>query len=177
MINNFFPIPVYRAKTRFFDLIQDEVKQSIYIEKNNLDGIEFKGNIINECKMERLKKEIYNHIDEYKKHISFGKTSSKYFLNQGFSIKKSWITRLKEGKSFALHNHIMHDISGCYYYNSTGVNGDLFFEIDGPWGGQHSLSPEEGEIILFPSWLKHGVTTNNTNDVRISVVFDIVFNR
>lgn len=177
MINNFFPIPVYKSNVKSFDLIQDEVKQAIYIEKNNPDNIEFRGNILSECNIKTLEKEIYDHISEYKKHIAFGKKCSKYFLNQGFSIKKSWITKLNKDKSFPLHNHIMYDISGCYYYKSEKGNGDLFFEIDGPWGGRNSVSPKQGEIILFPSWLKHGVTTNKTNSTRISVVFDIVFNR
>ena len=177
MINNFFSIPVHRSKVRSFDLIQDEVKRAMYIQKNNPDEVEFKGNIINECRLKGLKKEIYDHVDEYKNHIPFGKRSSKYFLGEGFSIKNSWITRLVEGKSFALHDHVMYDISGCYYYSATGLNESLFFKVDGIWGGEHSISPQQGEIILFPSFLKHGVKAKSTKDVRVSLAFDILFHR
>ena len=35
--------------------------------------------------------------------------------------------------------------------------------------------PEVGKILLFPGWLKHGINTNNTDNIRISLSFNICF--
>lgn len=35
------------------------------------------------------------------------------------------------------------------------------------------LFPKEGRLIVFPSWLKHSVLPNETNDERISISFNI----
>ena len=37
------------------------------------------------------------------------------------------------------------------------------------------VNPTEGELILFPGWLDHGVQTNDTDDERVSVSFNIRF--
>ena len=36
---------------------------------------------------------------------------------------------------------------------------------------------KQGGLILFPGWLKHGINMNNSDEERISVSFDITFNR
>ena len=58
MIDQLFSTPVYKSKVKNFNLIQKEVKCAIEIEKNNFDNIIFNGNIIKECKIKGLKKEI-----------------------------------------------------------------------------------------------------------------------
>jgi uncharacterized protein (TIGR02466 family) len=37
------------------------------------------------------------------------------------------------------------------------------------------LTPNTGDLIIFPSWLKHGVSTNNSSKDRISISFNIKF--
>ena len=177
MIDQLFSTPVYKSKVKNFNLIQKEVKCAIEIEKNNFDNIIFNGNIIKECKIKVLKKEIYSHIKKYKKHTPFNYTSSNNSLGKNPKIIASWITRIKKNNYFATHDHGMYDISGCYYYKTSDSNGDLFFEAPGIWGGKHTISPEEGQIILFPSWLKHGVTFNTMNETRMSLAFNVVFKR
>ena len=41
--------------------------------------------------------------------------------------------------------------------------------------GRMVVNPTEGELILFPGWLDHGVQTNDTDDERVSVSFNIRF--
>ena len=49
--------------------------------------------------------------------------------------------------------------------------GDLFFTR----GGQDDLAitPEVGKMVLFPSFLKHGVQINKSNQNRISLAFNL----
>ena len=39
--------------------------------------------------------------------------------------------------------------------------------------GVVTVTPREGDILLFPGWLKHWVTPNLTDDMRVSVSFNL----
>ena len=41
------------------------------------------------------------------------------------------------------------------------------------WKEVH-VSPLEGRILIFPSWLWHSVQPNKSNDIRISVSFNFL---
>ena len=41
------------------------------------------------------------------------------------------------------------------------------------WKDVH-IEPTVGRIIMFPAWLWHGVETNKSNDIRISVSFNFI---
>jgi ectoine hydroxylase-related dioxygenase (phytanoyl-CoA dioxygenase family) len=36
-----------------------------------------------------------------------------------------------------------------------------------------SIPPKEGNLVFFPAYLMHEVQTNNSNEVRISITFDL----
>ena len=38
-----------------------------------------------------------------------------------------------------------------------------------------SHNPQVGKMILFPGWLQHGVNVNNTDNIRMSLAFNIHF--
>ena len=97
--------------------------------------------------------------------------------------RKSWINTFKKNSYAHIHSHSTADISGVYYYQTTGKDGNLFFETPVTETGcskfwmDHSLTfniaPEKGLILLFPGWLSHGVRTNTTDSQRISLSFNI----
>ena len=39
------------------------------------------------------------------------------------------------------------------------------------------IKPKVGKLLLFPSWLEHGVHINHTDHERMSVSFNINFRR
>ena len=45
------------------------------------------------------------------------------------------------------------------------------------FGGKIVIPAKQGGLLLFPGWLEHGVNMNNSDEDRISVSFDITFNR
>ena len=104
--------------------------------------------------------------------------------NKNYS-RFSWINQFTQLSFAHTHNHSTADISGVYYYRSTGNDGNLFFET--PVGEttcsplwtdlSHTIvvRPEMGKMVLFPGWLNHGVTQNLTADIRVSVSFNINF--
>ena len=87
-----------------------------------------------------------------------------------------------------VHNHPNSLLSGVYYVQVQDESGDIllfdprkqawvmqpdFSERNQMNSSVHSISPEAGTLIIFPSWLDHGVGQNLSEADRISVAFNI----
>ena len=89
------------------------------------------------------------------------------------------------------HIHPGSWISGVYYVSVPDGSGQLYFKDPRPqantigypfinklevraknFGEKIYLPPEEGRLYLFPSWLEHGVTPNQSQEERVSISFN-----
>ncbi len=102
----------------------------------------------------------------------------------------SWISRFNEGDYAHTHPHRPSLISGVYYHQlpktskkrsgSFYVESPVPFHVDKAMGMQgfdrifvgEVLPIHEGTLILFPSYLEHGVTRHLEKTPRISVSFN-----
>jgi uncharacterized protein (TIGR02466 family) len=103
-------------------------------------------------------------------------------VHSKIKIVDSWVNLYEETQYQFTHNHLATPddktlISGSYYYNTNGCDGNIVFVNE----HQHDLStsghtqrPEEGLLLLFPSWLGHYVQANTTNNKRISFSFNFI---
>ena len=108
--------------------------------------------------------------------------------NMRFTTYKrtSWFTMYEKGDYAHIHNHQSASISGCYYYKSSGEDGNIFFTSPlpqmranpawTPMGGRNVFQTQTGRMLVFPGWVDHGVMTNETDEKRISLAFNIEFN-
>ena len=124
-------------------------------------------------------------INELEKHatlFSFQKNKQRV-INMWFNIN-----RYKDYNSE--HTHPFSVYSGSYYIKTPKNSGSLNFlhpsyDILGWWSNisdEHSSSyyhtnnwiePQEGTLVLFPSWLHHRVLANeNKTEERVSVAFN-----
>ena len=62
--------------------------------------------------------------------------------------------------------------AGVYYVSLPEGSGDLIFERDENQE-RVKVTPKVGEYIIFPAWLKHAVTRNQSDDLRISMSFNL----
>jgi uncharacterized protein (TIGR02466 family) len=109
---------------------------------------------------------------------------------QRISIDITTCWAMVNGKyaSNALHDHPNSILSGVYYLKTPEKSGVLSFTdprsasrmLNPPiteynlWTlPKISYKPEVGMMLLFPSWLMHGVETNMSEETRISVSFNI----
>ena len=108
----------------------------------------------------------------------------------GFFIKDFWIVKLKEHENNLIHSHPQSTFSGVYYQtipecikNSKDSKGNIFFlnnslltnfEFSFGSGQTFSIKPEEGMMLIFPSWLSHYVTSFVGQGERISYSFNII---
>ena len=129
-----------------------------------------------------LNKEIQKKIQKYVESIP---------LNNRFQISSVW-GNINGYKDFNMpHTHGHSVISGIYYLKTPTNCGRLCFYNPAQEGigylwlscikkftTQNSpvwkIDVKEGDLILFPSWLKHGVDPNlNKKEDRISLAFNI----
>lgn len=80
------------------------------------------------------------------------------------------------------HGHAGALYSGCYYVRVPENSGDITFHDPRP-GAVYSplkskqsfgslqvlFTPQEGQLVLFPSWLEHSVQPNDSDVSRISI--------
>ena len=180
-----YSTPLYsEAPIKNFEKIQTEIREYLRGEKfryvprwgktHLLSDPSFRSNPIESLPL--FKEELDQHVKRYCYDIGY---------YSEYKIQTSWFTKCKKGDYAHIHSHGHMDISGVYYYKTNGKDGDLFFEspingIDTNFVFLHLAdhmchSPIEGKIILFPSYLKHGVRRNETNNVRISLSFNLQF--
>lgn len=183
-IDHIFPTPVYSSRVDNFDKIQEEMHFAISSVK--FDMIEEWGQthyvstptFNDRYDMPLFEMELQRHLEVYCDAVNFPMRN--YTL-------RSWFTKFERGNYGHIHNHGHHDISVCYYVKTKGSSGSIFFETPAEsattsivfkeYTNRFWHPPEEGKLLLFPSYLRHGITTNTTDIDRISFSANIQFNR
>ena len=189
MIENLHSTPIYgdvvsgyNAINSYLDKIIDDVNfnmksdwGSTHYISTNFDP-NTQPNIIDDYNLKEVYKEIDIHLERYCHELNFP------IMDYNM---QSWLSMFKKGNYGHVHNHVDADISGVYYYKTNGEDGNIFFESANPFleiskcfmniAEVWEHKPQVGKILLFPGWLKHGIKTNNTDNIRISLSFNIYF--
>lgn len=90
----------------------------------------------------------------------------------GYEKNEFWFNAANPGESTGVHNHNGKAfLSGVYYLQIPDNCGNIhFITADGK---EHEIEAEEGKLILFPAELDHHVPLNCSNEVRISLAFNL----
>lgn len=131
-----------------------------------------------------LRNELADNACEYLNQLGMSLTVANLRLD-------SWINFFYPGQSEQQHNHYGNLVSGVYYVTAPKRSGNFRFFDPAPiktmWHGQFlkgaaenvinqnssSYVPEEGKTILFPSYLEHAVLANKSDQVRISIAYNV----
>jgi uncharacterized protein (TIGR02466 family) len=106
------------------------------------------------------------------------------------SITGCWANINPPGAYHPMHHHPNNYLSGVYYVSVPSPGSQIIFQD--PRGQASMIMPKpkqytkltanaanaqskEGRMVLFPSWLKHTVPSNEGNDERISIAFNFMF--
>ena len=99
---------------------------------------------------------------------------------------KAWVAVFGLNDYGHIHNHGDADISGVYYFQTNTSDGELSFyhpavQVElSPCFNQMTIwqhEPMIGKILMFPGYLMHGIFRNQTTDTRISISFNVFFNK
>ncbi len=141
-------------------------------------------------------------LHQVEQHCLAYMTALGYDLDKiGLYIQRSWPVISRKGQRIAVHAHHTAHISGVYYvsipdvedkedagafilYNESSPNefqAGIATESTGAIKDWNALSfqrgcylPEAGRLLLFPAKQNHSVEPNKTDELRISISFDIV---
>lgn len=109
-----------------------------------------------------------------------------------FQFTGGWANMGPPGAAHKLHSHANNYLSCVYYVRvQEGANTITFHDpryqnqVVIPTFTERTvenaetvnMGVEEGELLVFPSWLPHSVPVNESNAIRVSVSFNMMFSR
>jgi len=176
-----FPIQLGISKI----VISEQENQHIlqYMSKCNLNGF---NNLMTIDKFV-LRNDIFANINlQITEHL-------KYYVNEilGYNaqlkVTQSWINFNHKETSHHTHNHVNSIVSGIIYltenppstvfFNPTPAR-DLVpsFSKTTPNNSEtYSVNGEKHMLVLFPSYLRHGVKKNTSDAIRITLAFNTFY--
>jgi uncharacterized protein (TIGR02466 family) len=165
-----------------FELIKDKlnfnyIDDSLLLKNTHQISNKFNDNILEKLNMDIMLKTIDENVKNYCKELNY--PYRKYKL-------QSWFTLNLNGDYSQKHHHGNQDISGCYYYQTNGEDGEILFinpveelSLNDLYRNYTNFSwyhiPQVGKLMLFPSFMEHCVNRNVTDSHRISMSFNVKF--
>ena len=179
---NLNPIPVYHKETGH-NITRSDIKtcQEFSLQSNDFNYFSNNFNVLEDEKLSEISAVIHAHIHTYQLEICGMDT-------QDFYITDSWIARTPPGGKHIIHNHPNSILSGTFYIDVPKDSALLFytevemFKTFKFWFDYcketdynrtvYRVPVKTSDIVIFPSWLNHGVETNNSLDERIVIGFN-----
>ena len=190
--NLFFSTPVWTAKFEEYEEVNNEIYKYIKkLQQNDTSGI-IKSNIKGwHSKDFNLKEnELQNFIKMISPKISEAIADMNWETKiQKIKIANMWAIINMGGAANSRHHHGNCTLSCAYYVKAPNNSGDIVFYDPRPApvyshpnsNGPNSLnamvnaiSPTEGGLVIFPSYLDHSVNENLSNEERIVISFNII---
>ena len=135
--------------------------------------------------------EEFRPLFEYICQMAFKAAADLDFIDCDIALTEAWLN-VNDSRQCMNSQHIHGEVfSGVFYLHAPEGSGKLSIVnpgINRMWRGGELLSPQknqftgesiriepvEGNIILFPSYLPHSVETNDHDDERIAISFNII---
>jgi len=189
-----FPTPIYYNMIHNVEEVQKElfqIMENISFHKSVASGWDKNtgsfsdGYNENENFLEKYKPLLF--LNELQKNLALYFEDLKFCpikCNVDIIIKESWLTKLKKNEYHHQHLHPNSELSGVYYVKANCNHGNLSFtppslalDASRVFAGRTNnvdYKPEVGKLILWPSLVEHHVVSNQTDEDRISLSFNIV---
>ena len=189
--NLFFPTPVWTLQLDNYQPINEQMYKYIKINqskdikgisKSNIKGWHSKDFDMQEDEPKNFIKYILPAIEQVITDMNWEKQK------QSININSMWAIINTGGAANHRHQHSNCTISGAYYVRAPKNSGDIIFYDPRPAPAYtypiavnpnllnaqvNGISPKEGALVLFPSYLDHSVNENLSNEERIVISFNI----
>ena len=146
--------------------------QSDFIESQNTELSKLMDHIkhnIQKCYDDlNVRKKYYNSEITYWININaFGHTNNKHIHSNSILSGCVYIQVPKDSGNIIFHPNLANE----YFFKSfTACDNDIT-------SSQTNFFPEEKKVIIFPSFLPHSVSQNNSNEDRISIAFNFFYDK
>ncbi len=189
--NLVFPTPVWTQQLADYKEINEEMYNYIKseqsedqkgISKSNIKGWHSKDFNLDNLEVQNFIKFIFPSLEQVMTDMRWEKQK------QVVKINNMWAIINLGGSANHRHQHGNSTISGAYYVRAPKNCGDIVFydprpapvyshpNVESPnlLNAQvNSISPKEGGLVLFPSYLDHSVNENQSEEERIVISFNI----
>ena len=189
--NLLFPTPVWTIQLdnhknineKMYEFIKsNQKKDNIGINKSNVKGWHSKDFDLNEKIPQNFISFILPAIEQVMVDMNWDKQK------QIAKINNMWAIINTGGSANLRHQHGNSTISGAYYVRAPRDSGDIVFYDPRPApvyshpnvvhpnmlnAQVNGITPKEGALVLFPSYLDHSVNENESNEERIVISFNI----
>ena len=193
-IHPIFPLPIFsdEAEGSEYTDIQKELTDTKHTLKFNDSGSNmilnenpFNSNFLIESGCHHSIKFINKTVDKFITSL-YGEYDKDIFK---WVIAESWMTKTIKGRCAREHSHGSYDISGVYYLDTNGNDGNLIFTNTNHnlesnmllhkliTNGDVAIPLKNGTIFLWPGQLRHKTLINETDHERISISFNITISR
>jgi uncharacterized protein (TIGR02466 family) len=191
--NILFPTPIFSFKLQDYQALNQQLLEVIYqlkeTEKSAMRtsaplGWQSQTSLFDLPQCQSFKHLIDAAVLETAKAIGYGEVK--------MQSERCWANVNPKYASNTVHDHANCLFSGVYYVQTPPNSGNLTFHdprqarvfmqprVSGytPYiADSIDVEVQEGVIMIFPSWLKHGVETNLSGRDRVSLSFNYVFVR
>ena len=189
--NLLFPTPVWTMQLDNYTSVNEQMynyikskqkNDGIGINKSNIRGWPSKDFNLNDKEPQNFISFILSSIEQVMTDMDWEKEK------QIAKIDNMWAIINTGGSANLRHQHGNSSISGAYYVRAPINCGDIVFYDPRPApvyshpnvvnpnllnAQVNGISPKEGALVLFPSYLEHSVNENKSNEERIVVSFNI----
>lgn len=179
---NLFAVPVYKASIdrKFTDAEMDFFKQQLQSPMQAISNFSSENKyVLNAPEMADLRSLAEQHLQQYFETVYDTANDARLVITQ------SWLTLTGKGGSHHTHSHPNSIASGIFYINLANEDGINFYrDEDRQW---FDLKPRQqnyynaysyfvnasiGDIVIFPSHVKHGVRPVQDDIQRVSLAFN-----
>jgi uncharacterized protein (TIGR02466 family) len=136
-----------------------------------------------------------HHLDEFRGLVACihdAAESVLEFLKTGdgaFELAGLWANMNPKGAAHPIHSHPNNFLSGVYYLRThegadtvnfhdprpqTGIIRPPVTELTAENSDQVVVKVSDGTLLLFPSWLPHSVDASASDEIRISISFNVM---
>ena len=189
--NLFFPSPVWtiqldgykKVNEQMYKFIKDSQSNDMKgIKKSNLKGWHSKDFDLQQNEPKTFIAFISPAIEKVMTDMNWDTKTQKVNINNMWAIINTG------GSANLRHQHGNSTISGAYYVRAPENSGDIVFYDPRPApvysypralnpnilnAQVNGISPKEGALVMFPSYLDHSVNENISNEERIVISFNI----
>lgn len=184
-----FSIPLYKSKLAPLDPLMFQKLTNHEWEKNEgfVTHVETQErHLLDKPEYSGLKKSIQEHVDHYAYEVIGSQRDISW------EITTSWVNRSNRNDYHTSHWHSNSLISGVFYVNTNPNSGAIVFHKDKDhknlWGDTLRIDwsketdfnteavgvlPKTNELLMFPSILAHSVLSNNSDESRYSLAFNV----
>lgn len=181
---NLFAVPVYRAPLNRPVTVEERAVMDAELQDTTAAVANQSSRnkaVLDLPALGRLRSDLQQHLDQYLQTVWDPANAVRLRITQ------SWLTVTRQAESHHTHSHPNSVVSGVFYLALAEDDGLTFYRGEEPWFeiiprsrnyyNAHSLfvPAKAGDLLLFPSQIKHGVRPVTSDIRRVSLAFNTFF--